>query len=291
MDQKPGAVTEVGGLRRVLAPNPSPLTGPGTNTYLIGRGEPAVVDPGPDDPAHLAAILRAVAGERIALILVTHAHRDHSALAPRLSVETGAPVLAFGDARAGRHAALAELDWGGGEGVDADFVPDRRLADGERIEVGEETVTALHTPGHFGNHLSFALRDVVLSGDLVMGWASTLISPPDGDVSAFLSSCERLRGVGARLLLPGHGAAVGDPTRRLDWLMAHRREREAQVRAALSEGPADAAALVARVYTDTPLHLWPAARRNVLAHLIDLSARGIVAPNGPLGPLATFRLT
>lgn len=291
MDQTPGTVAEVGGVRRVLAPNPSPLTGPGTNTYVIGRGEVAVVDPGPDDPAHLAALLGAVVEERVTLILVTHAHRDHSALAPRLSAATGAPVLAFGDARAGRRPALEGLDLGGGEGVDTGFAPDRRLADGERVKVGTETVMALHTPGHFGNHMSFALRDMVLSGDLAMGWASTLISPPDGDVSAFMASCERLRSVGPRLLLPGHGGPVDNPAGRLDWLVAHRREREAQVLEALATGPADAEALVARIYTDTPRHLWPAARRNVLAHLIDLAARGVAAPQGPLGSRTTFRLT
>lgn len=291
MDQTPGSAVEVAGVRRLLAPNPSPLTGPGTNTYLVGRGEVAVVDPGPDDPAHLAAIRAALGGERVALVLVTHAHLDHSALAPRLSAETGAPVLAFGDARAGRGATAEALDLGGGEGVDAGFVPDRRLADGERVEVGGETVTALHTPGHFGNHLSFALRDVVLSGDLALGWASTLISPPDGDVSAFLASCERLRALAPRRLLPGHGEAVDDPPARLDWLVAHRREREAQVLAALREAPADAEALVARLYRDTPRQLWPAARRNVLAHLLDLAERGLVAPQGALGARATFALT
>lgn len=291
MDQTPGSAVEVAGVRRLLAPNPSPLTGPGTNTYLVGRGEVAVVDPGPDDPAHLAAIRAALGGERVALVLVTHAHLDHSALAPRLSAETGAPVLAFGDARAGRGATAEALDLGGGEGVDAGFVPDRRLADGERVEVGGETVTALHTPGHFGNHLSFALRDVVLSGDLALGWASTLISPPDGDVSAFLASCGRLRALAPRRLLPGHGEAVDDPPARLDWLVAHRREREAQVLAALREAPADAEALVARLYRDTPRQLWPAARRNVLAHLLDLAERGLVAPQGALGARATFALT
>ena len=290
MDQTPGTAVEVGPVRRVLAPNPSPLTGPGTNSYLIGRGEVAVVDPGPDEPAHLDALLAATAGERVTLILVTHAHRDHSALAPRLAARTGAPVAAFGDARAGRGTALEGLDLGGGEGVDSGFALDRRLADGEVVTVGDAAVTALHTPGHFGNHLSFALGDVVLTGDLVMGWASTLVSPPDGDVSAFLASCMRLRALGARLLLPGHGEAVTEPAARIDWLVAHRREREAQILDALGHGPADPAALVARVYADTPRALWPAAERNVLAHLIDLAARGIVAHDGPLGPSSHFRL-
>ena len=294
MDQRPGQVVEIApGVRRVLAPNPSALTGPGTNSYLIGRGEVAVVDPGPDDPEHLDALLAAAAGERIAVILVTHAHLDHSPLAAPLSARTGAPVAAFGDARAGRSAAMEALageDLGGGEGVDAAFAPDRRLADEEVVEVGEARIEALHTPGHFGNHLAFALGDVVLTGDLVMGWASTLVSPPDGDVGAFMASCERLRARAPRLLLPGHGEAVADPVARIDWLLAHRREREAQILAALGDGPADPATLVARVYSDTPRALWPAAGRNVLAHLVDLAGRGVVAHDGRLGPLAAFRL-
>ena len=226
MDQRPGEAVEVApGVRRVLAPNPSPLTGPGTNSYLIGRGELAVVDPGPDEPRHLEALTAAAGGERVALILVTHAHLDHSALAPALAARTGAPVAAFGDARAGRSPAMAALAGGvgGGEGVDAGFAPDRRLADGEAVEVGGARIEALHTPGHMGNHLAFAVGYVVLTGDLVMGWASTLVSPPDGDVAAFMASCERLRGRAPRLLLPGHGDAVADPAARIDWLLAHRR--------------------------------------------------------------------
>lgn len=302
MEQIPGHAVEVApGLRRVLASNPSPLTGPGTNSYLVGRGEVAVVDPGPDDRTHLAALLAATAGERIAAILVTHAHLDHSALAPRLAAQVGAPVLAFGDARAGRSALMEALvadgglgGLGGGEGVDAGFAPDRTLADGEPVEVGDGprrmVVTALHTPGHFGNHLAFAVGDVLLTGDLVMGWATTLVSPPDGDMAAFLASCERVARLGSRLLLPGHGEVVTDPAARTASLVAHRRAREAQILDALRLGRADTPALVARVYTDTPRHLWPAAERNALAHLIDLAARGVVAHDGPLVVHSTFRL-
>lgn len=284
-------MVEIGRIRRLLAPNPSPLTGPGTNTYLLGRSEVAVVDPGPDDPAHLDAILGAVGDGAVAAILVTHAHRDHSAGAPALSRRTGAPVLAHGDAPAGRPAGAEALDLGGGEGVDAGFRPDAVLRDGEAIEVEGRGVTALHTPGHFGGHLAFAVGDVVLSGDLAMGWASTLISPPDGSVSAFLASCERLRSLAPAALLPGHGEVVDDPAARLAWLMAHRREREAQIVAALRDGPATAAALVIRLYADVPVHLHPAAERNVLAHLLDLAERGLAAPRGPLRPGTPFALS
>ena len=295
MNQTAGTSVEVAhGVRRVLAPNPSALTGPGTNSYVIGHDEVAVLDPGPDDPAHLDALMAAVEGERVALILVTHAHLDHSPLAAALSALTGAPVAAFGDARSGRSATMEALaargDLGGGEGVDAGFVPDRRLADGEAVEVGGRRVVAHHTPGHFGNHLAFALGDVMLTGDLVLGWASTLVSPPDGDLGAFMASCERLRAFSPRLLLPGHGAPVADPVARLDWLLAHRRGREAQILDALGRGPAQPSALVAVIYADTPRGLWPAAERNVLAHLVDLAERGVVEPDGPLGPRATFRL-
>lgn len=291
MDQTAGSVAEVGGVRRILAPNPSPLTGPGTNSYAIGRGEVAVVDPGPSDPAHLEALLAATAGERVAMILVTHAHLDHCALAPELARRTGAPVLAFGDAAAGRPTGPEEWDLGGGEGVDAGFAPDRTLRDGEVVSVGGVAVTALHTPGHMGNHMAFAVGDVVLTGDVAMGWASTLISPPDGDVSAFIASCVGLRAMAPRLLLPGHGAEVSDPAARLDGLVAHRRKREAQILSALDDGPATAAALVARLYSDVPEHLHPAAERNVLAHLIDLTGRGLTAPSDPPSPSAEFRST
>lgn len=288
MDQEPGTVVEVGGVRRLLAPNPSPLTGPGTNTYLVGRGEVVVIDPGPDEPAHEAAIVAAVDDERVAAILVTHAHLDHSALAPALSRRLGAPVLAFGEAAAGRDPAFEGLTVGGGEGVDAAFAPDRRLADGEVLRAGGVALTALHTPGHFGNHLAFAMGDVVLTGDLVMGWATTLISPPDGSIAAFRASCAKMRALGARLLLPAHGEAVTDPAARIDHLLAHRREREHQIVEALAAGPSDAAGLVPRIYADVPRALWPAAQRNVLAHLLDLHARGEARALGPPGPGTRF---
>jgi glyoxylase-like metal-dependent hydrolase (beta-lactamase superfamily II) len=283
------------GVRAILAPNPSPMTHWGTNTYLLGTRALAVIDPGPDDPAHLAAILGALGpGQSVSHIFVTHAHLDHSPLAARLSVVTGAPVLAYGDAVAGRSAVMARLaeagGIGGGEGVDAGFAPDLVLCDGERVAGDGWQITAHWTPGHFGNHMSFQAGGDVFSGDLVMGWASTLISPPDGDLTQFRTACARLSGLRAARLLPGHGAPIDDPAARIAWLLEHRDAREAAILNALQDGPACARALAARIYTDTPTPLMSAAARNVLAHLIDLKQNLHIDCLDPLGPGARFAL-
>ena len=284
------------GLRRITAPNPSPMTFRGTNTYLLGTRGLAVIDPGPDDPAHLEAILAALRpGQRITHILVTHAHLDHSPLARPLARETGAPVLAFGDARAGRSAVMTRLAAaglaGGGEGVEAGFAPDATLADGAEVAGDGWRLTALHTPGHFGNHLCFAAGDTLFTGDLVMGWASSLVSPPDGDLTDLMASCARLSGHRWHVMHPGHGAPIADPAARLAWLLAHRRSREAQIRAALAEAPGTADALARRIYADTPPELLPAAARNVFAHLVDLAGRDLARPEGPLSAGAVFHAT
>lgn len=282
------------GLRRVLAPNPSPMTFRGTNTFLLGEGAVTVIDPGPDLSGHLAAILAALApGERVDCILVTHAHLDHSALAPRLAAATGAPVLAFGPARAGQGAAMAALAAsglaGGGEGIDEGFVPDVTLADGAVVDTAAGPVRALHTPGHLPNHLGFLWRDAVFTGDVVMGWSTSLVSPPEGDMAAYMASLDRLAGLGARVFYPGHGEPVTDPAARLAELVAHRRAREAQVQAALAAGGGTAADLAGAIYAGTPPALMPAAARNVLAHLIDLAARGRALPEGPITARTRFR--
>lgn len=282
------------GLRRVLAPNPSPMTWRGTNTYLVGAGEDiAVIDPGPEDPAHMAAILGALTrGQRISHILVTHAHLDHSPLARPLSQETGAPTLAYGNAWAGRSAVMTQLAKAGlsegGEGVDITFAPDQALPDGARVAGDSWQLEALWTPGHFGNHMSFAWGDAVFTGDLVMGWASSLISPPDGDLTDFMASCRMLRARGARVFHPGHGAPVTRPKERLDWLIAHREARTDAILVALADGPADASALARRIYTDTPAALMPAAARNVFAHLIDLEGKHQVRAIGGRASHAQF---
>ncbi|SFE03591.1 MBL fold metallo-hydrolase [Roseivivax sediminis] len=281
------------GLSRLVAPNPGPMTQRGTNTYLLGDTEIAVIDPGPAHEAHLAAIVGALApGQRITAILVTHAHLDHSPLARPLARRTGAPVLAFGDARAGRSPAMERLaataEIGGGEGVDADFVPDRTLNDGEVVAGAGWRLEALHTPGHFGNHLCLAWSDTLFTGDLVMGWASSLVSPPDGDLTDFMASLERLSARPWSTFHPGHGAPVTSPAARLAGLLAHRRAREASILSALAEGPATPQTLAAAIYTETPTALLPAAERNVLAHLIDLTQRNLIVPEGDPTPTARF---
>ena len=283
------------GLRLVRAPNPSPMTFTGTNTWLLGAGEVTVIDPGPDDAAHLRTIQQALApGERVAQILVSHAHLDHSAAARPLAAATGAPILAFGPAEAGRSTVMAHLAAAGltraGEGVDLGFTPDRCLADGDVVATSAGPLTTLHTPGHFSNHLCFDWQGRVFTGDTVMGWASSLVSPPDGDMAAYLSSLDRLSGLAARRFYPGHGPAVDDPAARLAELVAHRKMREAQVLAALAQGSAGAVDLAARIYTDTPAALLPAAARNVLAHLVDLFTQGKVEAARPLAGETVFRI-
>lgn len=282
------------GLRLIRADNPSAMTGAGTNSYIIGSGQVCVLDPGPDDPQHLRAIMAALQpDEQVAAILVTHSHRDHSPLARELAAVTGAPVLGFGDSAAGRSALMADLAAqgvaGGGEGVDADFRPDRLLGDQEEFSVGGERFRAIWTPGHMGNHLCFAWRGAVFTGDHVMGWASSLISPPDGDLGAYMRSLDKLRAEGARVLYPGHGAPIPDAAARIAELSAHRQARSEAILAQLAHGPATIAQLVAAIYTDTPAELHPAAARNVHAHLIDLYERALVQADPLPAPSARYR--
>jgi glyoxylase-like metal-dependent hydrolase (beta-lactamase superfamily II) len=268
-------------LRTILAPNPSPLTYQGTNTYLLGSGQVAVIDPGPDLPAHLDAIRAALEpGEAVSHILVTHPHRDHSALAPALSIATGAPVLAFGTATEGRPPLMQSLAETGltatGDGLDLAFLPDQRLADGETLSGPDWQVTALHTPGHLGSHLCFSVGAWLFSGDHVMGWSTSVISPPDGDMRAYVDALQMLDRPDWTLFLPGHGDPITTPQDRVRNLITHRRQREAQILDALAHGPADAASLAQTLYADIPPNLLPAARQNVLAHLLDLQEKNLV---------------
>jgi len=277
----PGVVQHLEpGLRMVLAPNPSPMTHWGTNTYLLGAGEVTVIDPGPADDRHLAALLAALEpGERITQILVTHAHLDHSPLARPLASATGAEILAFGGATSGRSPRMVALaGLGGGEGLDHTFQPDRLLRDGDQILGADWALTTLHTPGHLGGHLFFAWGETLFCGDHVMGWAPSLVSPPDGDMTDYMASLDRIAQGGWRRGYSAHGAPLPDLPARIAEITAHRRSREAAILAALTDSP-DLTTLQHRVYAELAPALQPAARRNLLAHLVDLAHRKKIVPD------------
>jgi len=273
-----GEVAEVApGVRRLLCGNPGPFTFRGTNTWIIGRGgSVAVLDPGPEDAAHLAAILAATAGERITHIIVSHTHRDHSPGAAALQAATGAPTFGFGP-----HLTPPEA---GGEGGDHGFRPDIPLADGAALEGETWRLCAIHTPGHCANHLCVALEGtgILFSADHVMSWSTSVVSPPDGDMAAYMASLARLAARDDRLFLPGHGPPLPEPAPFLAALAAHRREREAMVLDALrAAGRATARELVAPVYGPAlDARLVPAAARSLLAHLLKLAAEGAAARDG-----------
>lgn len=282
------------GIRRIVAPNPSPMTYRGTNTYLVGTGALAVIDPGPMIKDHLDAILAACGPtQQITDIIVSHTHLDHSPLARPLSDLTGAPVRAFGTATAGRSDIMKTLASsglsGGGEGIDAAFVPNVTLTDGQVITGDGWQLEVIHTPGHLGNHICLALGDICFTADHVMGWASSLVSPPDGDLTDFMASCARLQERTWRSFLPGHGAVIEYPHDRLTWLITHRKSREAAILDALSQAPATASMLTRAIYIDTPPALLRAAERNVLAHLIDLAGNSRIEALGALDESVTFR--
>ena len=254
------------GLRRIVVPNGGPFTFRGTNTYVLGQGTVAVVDPGPVDPAHRSALLAALGTERITHILVTHTHLDHSPAAAGLADETGAITCGFGP-----HASP-------GTG-DQDFTPDLALSHGAILDGGCWAVEAIHTPGHCANHLAFALAGGahLLSGDHVMGWSTTVVSPPDGDMAAYMASLARLEARTEHTFWPGHGAALRDPAGYMAALRRHREDRDAEILAALAAGPANLDAIVAAVYPNIPDSLRPAAAQTAYAHLLHLAAEGLVA--------------
>ncbi|MET1112334.1 MAG: MBL fold metallo-hydrolase [Allosphingosinicella sp.] len=278
-----GRVERLGrGIRRILAPNPSPFTYTGTQTYIVGEGEVAVIDPGPDLPGHLEALTEALAGERVAAILCTHTHRDHSPASRPLKAATGAPIVG---------CAPLSLDDSGpraDEAFDADYRPDRILADGERLGGQRWTIEAVATPGHTSNHLCLALagEGALFTGDHVMGWSTTVVAPPDGDMADYMASLDRLLARDDAIYFPAHGPAVEDPQGHVRKLIEHRRMRERQILEHLGRGEGRIPAMVANMYADIDPRLFPAAGRSVLAHLIDLERRGLAKAEGEIWTLA-----
>jgi glyoxylase-like metal-dependent hydrolase (beta-lactamase superfamily II) len=269
-------------LRRLMAPNGGPFTFTGTGSYIVGRGEVAIVDPGPDDPGHIAALLDAVKGESVRAVIVTHTHRDHSLAVPAIAAATGATTYGAGphrSARPRREGEISPLD----AGADQAFTPDIRLADGETLDGGDWQLTALATPGHCANHLAFSLAgdNVLLSGDHVMGWSTSIVAPPDGAMGDYMASLERLLGRPEARYFPGHGGPVEEPQRFVRALIGHRRMREASIIAALGEGAATVPALAAKVYAGLQPALLPAAALNTFAHIEDLVERGRAVTDGP----------
>jgi glyoxylase-like metal-dependent hydrolase (beta-lactamase superfamily II) len=292
-DLAPGKVEEVmPGVRRLLANNPGPFTFKGTVSYIVGSGEVAIIDPGPLDDAHIDALLDAVRGESVTHIFITHTHRDHSPAAARIKAATGAVTCGEGPHRAARPLHIGEAPRLEGSG-DLDFVPDIKLADGQTISRKGWTLEAIATPGHTANHMAFALAGtpVLFSGDHVMAWSTPVVAPPDGAMSDYMASLEKLARRSETLYLPGHGGAVRDAPRFVASYIAHRRAREASILKRLAKGDADIATLVRAIYIGLDPRLTNAAGRSVLAHLEDLTARGLVATDGAPSIEGTYRLT
>ena len=280
------------GVRAVVANNAGPFTFKGTISYIIGSGKVAILDPGPDDDAHVAALLDAVRGETVTHIFVTHTHRDHSPATPKVKAATGATVYAEGPHRLARPLFIGEtrrLD----ASADTAFRPDIALADGEVVSGDGWTLQAVTTPGHTANHMAFAFKesDLLFSGDHVMAWSTTIVAPPDGAMSDYMASLQKLARRSEPLYLPGHGAPVRDAPRFVQSYIAHRQGREASILHRLGKGAADVPTIVKAVYIGLDPPLAGAAGLSTLAHLEDLVARGVVATDGPPSIAGTYRLT
>ena len=258
------------GIARVLAHNPSAFTYYGTQTYLAGEKEVAVIDPGPNLSEHVEALLQAVAGRPIVAIMCTHTHRDHSPAARPLANVTGAPIV--GCAPLALEAAGPRAD----ESFDGDYQPDRVLEDGETVEVDGRQLIAVATPGHTSNHLCYAFDDALFTGDHVMGWSTTVVFPPDGDMGAYMASLEKLRKRGDRVYYPAHGPPVTNPQQYVRHLTGHRLQREKQILRLVGERPRDIPDIVTNAYPGLDPRLVTAAGGSVLAHLLDLERRGLV---------------
>lgn len=270
------------GVVRIVANNPSPFTFKGTNTYLVGTKDLALIDPGPEDQAHLEAILKAIGPRRLTHILLTHTHRDHTDGLPALIAATGAKTVGFGRRAAQRGSKRTSPS--GSEFVDKDFIPDVPLADGQRLDGDGWSFTALHTPGHAPDHLCFALEgtSILLSGDHVMGWNTSVVAPPEGNMAAYISSLERLTERGDAVYFPGHGGQVSEPQRLVKAYLLHRRMREQSILACIRQGNATVRTIVPVVYKGLDPKLLNAASLSVLAHVEHLMERGLVRCEPPL---------
>ena len=259
---------------RVVANNPGPFTFKGTGVYIIGDRNVAVIDPGPDLPEHIEALKRALDGKRVTHILVTHCHSDHSPAARPLKQWSGAKTYAYGPHGSGRDENDAKVEAGG----DMDFMPDIRVSDGQIIAGDGFTFECVHTPGHTSNHMCFALREekALFTGDHIMGWSTTVVTPPDGDMAQYIASVRKLEARDDRTLYPTHGAPIVDPKPFLAAYVAHRLDRERQILTAITDGLDTIPAMVARIYADVDKGLHPAASRSVLAHLVQLENEGRV---------------
>ena len=262
------------GIARLLARNPSAFTYTGTQSYVVGTENVAVIDPGPDLPAHIDALVAAIAGRSVAAIVCTHTHRDHSPAARPLAERTGAPII--GCAPLALEAVGPRAD----ASFDGDYVPDRVLADGDALDISGEQLIAVATPGHTSNHLCLAWRDALFTGDHVMGWSTTVVVPPDGDMAAYMASLDRLRQRDDRIYYPAHGAPVTNPQQYVRHLMGHRMHRERQILKLIAEQPRDIPGIVANAYPGLDPRLTAAAGGSVLAHLLDLERRSLVEQQG-----------
>ena len=292
MDYAHGRVDAVSPLiRRVIAPNPGPFTFHGTGTYIVGKGKVAVIDPGPLIDTHVDALLAAVAGETVTHILITHTHVDHSPAAAPFQQATGAPTYGFGPHLAGR--SWAASDQAASRGGDSAFAPDHVLGDGDTISGQGWTIETVHTPGHCANHLCFALREesVLFSGDQVMGWSTTVISPPDGDMRDYMDSLSQLLGRDDAVYWPTHGPAITEPQRHVAALIDHRKAREVAIAKALAQGLNQIPAIVAHLYSDVPEKMHGAAARTVLSHLVHMIETGRAVCDGSPSPTATYSVT
>jgi glyoxylase-like metal-dependent hydrolase (beta-lactamase superfamily II) len=292
LDLAPGKVDEpMPGVRRVMADNPGPFTFKGTVSYIVGRGKVAIVDPGPDDEAHVGALLEAVRHETVTHIFVTHTHRDHSPAVPAIKAATGATVYAEGPHRAARPLHIGELNPLDAS-ADHDFRPDIALKDGQVVSGNGWTIEAVATPGHTANHMAYALKEknALFAGDHVMAWATSIVAPPDGAMSDYMASLMKLARRNEASYLPGHGPVIGDAPRFINYYILHRRAREESILHRLAKGSTDIPTLVRAIYIGIDPRLTGAAGLSVLAHLEDLVARGLVETDGQVAIDGIYRL-